>query len=383
MLARLKGAGRGGRRSWIVVGVAVVAILFVSVWVSRSGALNGAEPERTGMAAMAADTIPPRPGVHVRVDLQCLTAREEHCLDRPMSQDEPHGAVCATCHDMVAQVRFGDVRATCTGAGCHERPELLTPFHRGLTAGVLSNCVGCHDPHDVMVPGGGDNCVACHTPGVRMAEPRSFERHALPGRPSALDLTFRHAQHEQVDCHSCHSSERAHGRTFVAGLRDCRSCHHTQPLATDCTRCHATPELKILDTGVPRTMNIVLGSLNRPRRLLPFDHHAHSEIECTACHTGGLALSAAQTNCSGCHAAHHQPDVSCIQCHNQPAPTAHTRDAHLGCAGAGCHDAAPASVRDVPRTRPFCLSCHQDLVDHRPEGNCADCHTLPRPRFGR
>jgi hypothetical protein len=325
--------------------------------------------------------VPLTAQVQTRTDLRCLTPR--HCLDEPMSPAEPHGAVCATCHDMMAQRDFSAVRATCTAAGCHDRPEFLTPYHRGLSAGVLTNCVGCHDPHDVVVPGGGDNCMACHTPGVRMAEPRSFERHALPGRPSGLDLTFRHRQHQVVECQACHSSERAHGRTIVAGLRDCRSCHHTQPLAGTCTGCHAQPEVRSITAWVPRTLDIRIGSLDQPRRVLPFNHSSHDRIECTACHTRGLALSAAQTDCSSCHASHHQPDVNCRACHEQPAPTAHTREAHLTCSGAGCHQAPPAAIRDVPRTRPFCLTCHQDLVDHRPEGNCAECHVLPRPRIGR
>lgn len=319
--------------------------------------------------------------VRTRIDLRCLTA--QHCLDEPMSPNEPHGAICATCHDMVAQRTFGEVRATCTGAGCHERPEFLTPFHRGLTAGVLSNCVGCHDPHDVEIPGGGENCTACHTPGVRMAEPRSFERHPLPGRPKALDLTFRHRDHLAAACQDCHSTERVHGRTTVTGLGDCRSCHHTQPLAANCTSCHDRGEVRALSRPVPRTMNIQIGSLDQPRRLLPFDHAAHDQMECSACHSRGLALSAAQTNCSACHAAHHQPDVNCIGCHLEPAPTAHTRDAHLGCGGAGCHEAAPASIRDVPRTRALCLSCHQTKVDHKAPGNCSQCHILPAPRIGR
>lgn len=321
--------------------------------------------------------------VHTRVDLRCLTQREEHCLERPMSPTEPHGAVCANCYDMVAQRDFNQVRATCSGAGCHERPEFLTPFHRGLRPGVLSKCVGCHDPHDVEVPGGGANCLACHTPGVRMAEPRSYERHPLPGRPSGLDLTFRHTQHQRVECQACHSNERAHGRTFIAGLRDCRSCHHTQPLAGDCTTCHRPAEVRSVEAWVPRTMRITIGSLNNPRRQLPFDHGAHGQIECTACHTRGLAMSAAQTDCSSCHAAHHQPNVTCTNCHLPPSPAAHTRETHLGCGGAGCHENVPASIRDVPRTRSFCLTCHQDLKAHRPEGNCADCHVLPRPRIGR
>lgn len=319
--------------------------------------------------------------VRTRVDLRCLTA--QHCLDEPMSADEPHGAICATCHDMVAQRTFDQVRATCTGSGCHERPQYLTPFHQGLDPSVLSNCVGCHDPHDVEVPGGGEACTACHVPGVRMADPRSFERRPLPDRTPALDLTFRHRDHSATDCQDCHSVDRMHGETLVTGLQDCRSCHHTQPLADNCTACHLHGDVLSMSRPVPRTMAIQIGSLDQPRRLLPFDHSAHDRMECTACHTSGLALSAAQTDCSACHAAHHQPEVSCMRCHQPPLPTAHTRDAHLGCGSAGCHEAAPASIRDVPRTRSLCTSCHQGMVDHYPTGNCAECHALPRPRISR
>jgi hypothetical protein len=350
-------------------------------WTGRAWTLTVGLGLGVGLALALLWSVPVSAQVHTRVDLRCLT--QIHCLDAPMSVDEPHGAVCATCHDMGAQRTFGEVRATCTGAGCHERPERLTPFHRGLTSGVLSSCVGCHDPHDVQVPGGGANCVACHTPGVRIAEPRSFERHPLPGRPTSMDLTFRHTQHQRVECQACHSSERAHGRTIVTSLRDCRSCHHTQRATGECTSCHTPGGVRAARGWVTRTMDIRLGSLDRPQRRLPFDHSSHDRIECTACHTRGLALSATHTDCSGCHAAHHQPDVNCMSCHESPAPSAHTRTAHLGCAGSGCHSAVPASVRDVPRTRPFCLSCHQDLVDHRPEGNCAECHVLPRPRIAR
>jgi hypothetical protein len=319
--------------------------------------------------------------VQTRVDLRCLTARD--CLDKPMSPSEPHGAICATCHDMMAQRSFREARATCTGAGCHTSPETLTPFHRGLTSGVLSNCVGCHDPHDVVVPGGGDNCKACHTPGVRMARPRSFEPRALPGRPSGMDLTFRHTQHQRVECAACHVSDRAHGRTTITGLRDCRSCHHTQPQSANCATCHKPSEVRNIVAWVPRTLNIQIGTIDRPTRRLPLDHEAHASLQCTACHTSGLALSAAQTNCSSCHAAHHHPEASCRDCHDQPAAIAHTREAHLSCAGSGCHTAVPATLREVPRTRAFCITCHQDRVDHKAPKNCAECHILPRPRLGR
>jgi hypothetical protein len=84
--------------------------------------------------------------------------------------------------------------------------------------------------------------------------------------------------------------------------------------------------------------------------------------------------------CSTCHEQHHQPTANCTTCHVTPAEGAHTRQAHLGCTGAGCHSGATPAIMEAPRTRQLCLACHTDrAVNHKP-GNCADCHTLPKPR---
>jgi hypothetical protein len=67
-----------------------------------------------------------------------------------------------------------------------------------------------------------------------------------------------------------------------------------------------------------------------------------------------------------------------MACHPAPREGVHNRNVHVGCAGSGCHSTLP--IGGVPRTRPFCLSCHQDKLNHQPRGNCADCHRLPAPR---
>jgi hypothetical protein len=224
------------------------------------------------------------------------------------------------------------------------------------------------------------NCELCHTAGVRYSDPRSYERHPLPGRPAGLDLTFRHRQHGSVECIRCHAPEPEHGTLRVTGRADCRSCHHTGEAASECTACHDPGEVELVAGRVVRTMGIEIGSLNRPERSLPFDHADHARFECDNCHRGTGAPSAAETNCSRCHGMHHEPDVTCMACHEQPAAGAHDREAHLGCAGAGCHQSAPRSVQNVPRTRQLCLVCHQDLVDHEPQATCSDCHALPPPR---
>ena len=50
---------------------------------------------------------------------------------------------------------------TCASAGCHENPEALTPFNRGLRPGVAEDCLACHAAHEWVVDG--DDCTACHT----------------------------------------------------------------------------------------------------------------------------------------------------------------------------------------------------------------------------
>ena len=311
-------------------------------------------------------------------DLRCLTS--SLCLEEPVSPSEPHGAICATCHDFDAQARPAEAVATCGSGGCHEAPERLTRFHRGLDDAALRDCVRCHDPHDAPISRDGATCTACHTGGVRYDEPRSYERKPLAGRPVAVDVTFRHGQHTGTSCDACHGSETVHATMRVTRLADCRSCHHNQPVASTCVGCHDTGELALRADGVERRLDIRVGGLDRPLRRLPFAHQDHERFQCQTCHTGGLALSAAATDCSACHELHHQPASTCVACHAAPAPGAHDRNAHLGCAGSGCHEAAPASLVPVPRTRSVCLACHQDRQDHEPGSTCSTCHLLPPPR---
>jgi hypothetical protein len=117
-------------------------------------------------------------------------------------------------------------------------------------------------------------------------------------------------------------------------------------------------------------------------RALPFDHADHTSEGCESCHTADLTLSSAATSCSACHEAHHEPEATCRSCHEEAPAEAHPAEVHVGCSGAGCHTPTPFDA--VPRTREFCLACHQDLVEHRRESEqeCAECHTLPEPRRG-
>lgn len=326
---------------------------------------------------------------------ECLTCHAMRVLVADMPEDEPHERVCGACHNPHEQATPREAERTCAQAGCHAQPDTLTPMHRGLAVGVLQDCLACHSAHTFRVAG--DDCLGCHRDiyqdaprRIELPQARAAARGggagmlpalwaALRGQapPPRRPLEFWHARHRDVECAACHSSEQAHGALTVTSVRDCRSCHHTAPVAATCTTCHSPAELRQPRYRVPQTVRL---SVAPPKtRELPFSHRRHEAIACATCHTEPLTLRAT-AQCSGCHEEHHRPGTECLGCHTQPPATAHTVEAHLGCSGAGCHDPVPAGVRNVPRTRSFCLACHQDLVQHEPGGNCADCHRLPRPR---
>lgn len=368
---------------------------------------------------------------------ECMACHEMRLLLTDFPPDEPHDAVCGACHNPHTQETPQEAVQTCGTAGCHERPADLTPLHRGLDVGVLEDCIACHEAHDFRIPSAGTDCLACHadihldapTNGAAApaaAHPTVGPSSAGPGRwengpvrlasagglvgavpPAALarlvkasheprqqvavegasgqqqgvltgdTLRFWHSQHRGVECTECHSMRERHGAVTVTSLRDCRSCHHAEPVATACLGCHDEGAVRRLTPTVSRVMDIQVGRLDRPRRSLPFDHADHLGYDCQQCHTRGLALSAAGLDCAQCHEEHHQAQVSCMSCHPSPAGDAHGLDAHLTCTGAGCHTAPPATVQAIPRTRDFCLACHQDLVEHQPGRNCVTCHALP------
>jgi Ni/Fe-hydrogenase subunit HybB-like protein/Fe-S-cluster-containing dehydrogenase component len=313
-------------------------------------------------------------------DLRCLSPKPEHCLPEPVPVDEPHKAICATCHNLQAQPTFADAARTCTAAGCHTKVETLTPFHRGIRPATLQNCIGCHPAHDAKIRKGGANCSTCHASGGVMPPNSVVASRRDAGRTVAPSVVFRHTRHESVECSTCHSTAQRHGATTVRRLQECRSCHHREPVAINCTSCHTTQEMRAVNSTVKRTFEMQVGSLNRPTRTLPFEHAAHLTADCRTCHVSGLDMKPKMAACNTCHEQHHRPTANCTTCHTTPADGAHTRDVHLGCAGAGCHTGATPAIMEAPRTRQLCLACHTDrAVNHKP-GNCADCHTLPKPR---
>lgn len=339
-----------------------------------------------------------------------------------MPADDPHRGACASCHDPHVQATPAEAAGSCTGAGCHEEPSALTPFHRGLDEDVAGDCLSCHRAHGFRVDG--SDCLACHTdllaeggthasPAVHAVDrpPEPLLVHAIAahrastapaiarepvnrvsaasrapaptpaaGGPPTLQERppFDHAPHRAVPCLECHADGPTHGAVTVTTVTDCRNCHHTTLLADDCVACHREP-----GAGAPPevTRTLLLSVGVRPGRVLPFDHGAHAGVSCSTCHEAGPDRSAEEADCATCHAEHHRAENDCASCHTPAAPGAHRPGtAHVGCGGAGCHQDLP--FERVERTRSVCLVCHQDLHDHRPDGDCAECHALTGPGFG-
>jgi nitrate/TMAO reductase-like tetraheme cytochrome c subunit len=383
----------------------------------------------------------------------CLTCHAMRVLAQ-MPEEDPHEQQCSFCHNPHEQSDAAEAVQTCAIGGCHDDPDALTPFHRGLHGTSAEDCTSCHNAHDFSLTG--DNCVSCHqdifdgpgtsfdtgrrigatssaSDGTAVAElmriPATALAHsayggddslvwpdpdyepssgpsasARPGedremsgvahatssataRPGAEadTVTFRHAEHRNVDCTACHSAEEAHGGLTVTSIDDCRSCHHSAPLSDDCTSCHTDSGRFRPPSDLSRAHAMAFEVKSPVVRELPFDHDVHAIESCTSCHSdgGGGALSAAEVTCSQCHAEHHDATAGpeCRSCH-VPAPiSAHpVAEVHVTCSGSGCH--TESSLDDIPRVREFCLACHQDMVDHKQEDGrpCAGCHTLPPPK---
>ena len=319
-----------------------------------------------------------------------LAPNAEECLSchqmRRLVADEftgadPHEAQCALCHNPHKQATPQQALQSCATGGCHSQADTLTPMHRGLPEGGLAQCTQCHQAHKFEAPTNG--CLGCHQDIFNDAPAGPVTR-ASP-RPQAArqqptpQRNFSHARHRQVSCQSCHNSTQQHGVLTVRTARDCQSCHHgAQAVAGQCGTCHQAGEYAAKTYPVAQNMTFSVGQRARARTI-SFDHRKHEGVSCAQCHRDPLTRSATPIQCNACHEDHHKPTANCMACHTQTRAAVHPPEkVHVTCAGSGCHSTLP--VEGVPRTRELCLTCHQQLTNHRPNGNCADCHRLPAAR---
>lgn len=328
-----------------------------------------------------------------------LTPREQDCrgchaMDEVIEETglagEPHGAVCGKCHNPHEQERPAEAVESCAGSGCHERPDTLTSFHRGLDPGTLERCTDCHQAHTWEAPR--SECLNCHQdifqgdarpvetisaggprlgvlpgPGFRSPPPRGTQEGPL----------FSHRRHRAVSCTRCHGMEDEHGRLEVRTSDQCMGCHHSPEADVGCATCHADEEIGGR-RAVPATIELSVRE-EAFSRDIPFEHAWHEGVECETCHTdaGGYAST---RECASCHEEHHPADgeAECRICHEGIREDPHDRSVHQGCGGSGCHT-DPVARPSTP-TRSVCLTCHQDLVEHEAPTVCTECHAVPLGR---
>jgi hypothetical protein len=188
---------------------------------------------------------------------------------------------------------------------------------------------------------------------------------------------FTHADHEVLQCFTCHENAAGHGALIVTTIEDCRSCHHASETAAPCARCHEESPGERFEMAQPVAFSVPAADA---RRIMAFPHDRHADLDCAGCHTQGTALSVPDDlDCASCHEDHHETTSDCASCHAPVHASAHPpSEVHVTCSGAACHQDVP--FESVPRTRAFCLGCHGDMRLHEAPRDCVECHILPAPR---
>lgn len=332
-----------------------------------------------------------RPGAN-----DCLACHVMRELVVIAPDDEPHGAVCGTCHNPHTQTRAGDAIKSCDAAGCHSDPEEIDDDHHRWESVDLADCQQCHTAHDFRIDG--EDCLACHkeilmppasTPATgtmqRLLPPREPVVDHGPGGPSADPdagydgfwigavqrlvrqptrspsdtIRFTHVAHVNVDCGACHSSEKA-----VPELDPvwCDGCHHANNERPACTDCHTPTAMD----GIPASMRMSLPGGPQTRTTL-FQHDDHVRADCVGCHQDPPGPVSDLPACTSCHDNHHAGEsVDCVACHTAPAAWAHeSAVVHEGCSGSVCHSTFEVSD-GAGWTRSVCVACHTDFPPDEP-----------------
>jgi hypothetical protein len=193
-------------------------------------------------------------------------------------------------------------------------------------------------------------CLSCHM---------GIERKAVPFRGRTFDHE-RHVLLSDLNCTDCHTSLEEHGGTNLSGTESCDACHHRQIEPMNCAACHAGPG------GAPEDVR------EHPTGDFPHGPHRDAGLACSMCHQAP-AMSTAQLQCETCHEMHHQPEASCISCHQERAKPKHALAfAHSQCSQ--CHGEKASGIDRW--TRQVCTVCHTDRVEHNAPADCHLCHEM-------
>lgn len=374
---------------------------------------------------------------------QCLDCHEMEALFAEYDPAaDPHDARCGACHNPHAQESPQAALRSCTDAGCHESPDTLTAFHRGLPTEVTENCAGCHAPH-VWVREG-EACGVCHTniPGAvagtaalpeagwgavhagasfrhgleavdpprsssawsgaetsrsgPVAEPaRWMDGAGLPGHgPSPLGVVTMPSAGPPPALSASQQARLRHGDHVAVPCTDCHATRgetHGQVTVGpgDCSSCHHGSRGARVGCGGCHGAAELAGrrTVRAELQLAVWEEPRarrlpfdHREHDDLTCGTchGGPSVERVTTACADCHEEHHRAEASCLGCHEEHREDAHTARVHTD----GCTGSgchADPSYFALERTRNFCLVCHQDQVDHEAGNRCTECHLVRSP----
>jgi hypothetical protein len=234
---------------------------------------------------------------------------------------------------------------------------------------------------------------AAEAPAVAQAAAATEQEAEVPTRrwlPDEMSRStrvenFPHVAHVDISCRVCHAAPQGHQ---MHGALPCSECHRSSALVTrlsltpaDCMACHHSPERNLACSTChtppgPRTtqQTFQMSVWSSPRtKSLPFDHARHGTVDCRTCHQQPTTMAPTRT-CASCHENHHTPAARCQTCHAPPPASAHDAGAHLGCLGAGCHNAP--DINAMSGRRAVCLVCHQAQENHEVGKECASCHQV-------
>ncbi len=354
-------------------------------------------------AAAETDTTRSARGALVPNQEQCLECHEMQEQMRNFApEDEPHDAVCGTCHNPHTQTTTAGAFQSCATSGCHARSDTLTAMHRGLTGRhKLETCGACHAAHTWKT--GGTRCESCHSgirdPAVQVRPPRTEDApaegagpipsaHAAPSRLMPASWT---PDRQAGAVYAPHNAGRVQRRRTIPPIVAARP--HASPLALPTSQppasgAHAAPPLFAQQRQARDTVS-------------RFEHAQHRAVSCTTCHSaqvehGGLNRTARR--CMACHHADNRVGRDCARCHQsteltqsypvattlqlsvKTTPTPRTltfaHETHAKVACADCH--GPDLSRSVEKT---CASCHTD--HHEAARDCASCHPAARTTHTR
>jgi hypothetical protein len=92
---------------------------------------------------------------------QCLSCHQMRAqMAEFIPRRDPHLGQCGMCHNAHTQTTPAAAFETCANAGCHQRADTLSAFHRGLAHAALNDCGQCHEAHTWHVSG--TACLRCH-----------------------------------------------------------------------------------------------------------------------------------------------------------------------------------------------------------------------------